>query len=61
MPVEDGIYRHMHTLFTIISQITYNQTYSIIELQKTMLGMNERIAALEFSLYPSFRQYNSNF
>ena len=61
MPIEDSIYRHIHTLFTFVAQITYNQSFSIVELQKTVLGMNERIAALEFSLYPSFRQYKSNF
>uniref|UniRef100_A0A6C0AEQ2 Uncharacterized protein n=1 Tax=viral metagenome TaxID=1070528 RepID=A0A6C0AEQ2_9ZZZZ len=60
-PIEDAIYRHMHVLFTYVTSELYNLKYANGELQKTVLGMNERLSALEYKTYPSMMTYQSNF
>lgn len=60
-PIQDMFYRHMHIIITALVSVNYDQTYSIVELQKTIAGMNERLAKIEFTLYPSARTYVNNF
>lgn len=60
-PIQDDFYRHMHILFTFVTSEIYSLKYSNSELQKTILGMNERLSKLEFEMYPSYNTYQSNF